>query len=72
MAVARFPGVGIPLQIIQCVISLSLPFFFGKKLVELFSNYNNVGCGSVPQVVVDSTRDPVVYDFFDNYLVFYP
>ena len=44
---------------------------FFKKLVELFYSYDTDESGSV-QVVVDNTRNRIVYNFYDHDLVYFP
>ena len=55
----------------MCPPFVPIIFIFVNKLVELFYHGDTVHNGSVPQVVVDNTRNRVVYDISDYDLVFF-
>ena len=60
MVLAYFSGVDITLQIMPCATPFPYHNSFCKKLIEFFYNYDNYDGGSIPQIVVDNTRNHVV------------
>ena len=55
----------------MCYPFVPIIIVFVKNIVELFYHYNTDDGGSIPQVVVDNTRNCAVYNFADHDLLFF-